>query len=134
MLMSPEVAAELERLRARVAELEAERRSTNEALDDAVQALRLRNTQRGDVELLIEQERGFGEECVDIGKLEDALGLGSDDEVVEAGPSVEMSADKLTALVAPAQSLQPVGDDVRPQVRKLRALLAGQHAQTGGAS
>lgn len=32
--------AELNRLRARVAELEAERHSTNEALDDAVQALR----------------------------------------------------------------------------------------------
>lgn len=38
--MSPEVAAELESLRARVAELEDERHSTNEALDDAVQALR----------------------------------------------------------------------------------------------
>lgn len=63
LLMSPEVAEELKRLRARVAdleaglpamqealfkaldrvsELEAERHSTNEALDDAVQELRLR--------------------------------------------------------------------------------------------
>jgi len=38
--MSPEMAAELKRLRSRVTELEAERHVTNEALDDAVQALR----------------------------------------------------------------------------------------------
>lgn len=36
--------AEVERLRARVAELETERHSTNEALDDAVQELRARQT------------------------------------------------------------------------------------------
>ncbi|MFE7076803.1 hypothetical protein ACFU96_42595 [Streptomyces sp. NPDC057620] len=40
--------AELERLRSRVAELEAERHSTNEALDDAVQALRARETASAD--------------------------------------------------------------------------------------
>ena len=38
--MSPEVAAELEALRGRVAELLQERHETNEALDTAVQALR----------------------------------------------------------------------------------------------
>ncbi|NUO43705.1 MAG: hypothetical protein HOV82_16910 [Streptomyces sp.] len=38
--MSPELAAELERLRSQVAELLAERHVTNEALDDAVQARR----------------------------------------------------------------------------------------------
>lgn len=38
--MSPEVAAELESLRAEVAALRDERHSTNEALDDAVKALR----------------------------------------------------------------------------------------------
>lgn len=42
MLMTPETAAELAKLRARVAELEAERHSTNEALDDAVRELRAR--------------------------------------------------------------------------------------------
>jgi len=40
--MSPEVAAELERLRAEVAALREERHSTNEALDDAVRELRAR--------------------------------------------------------------------------------------------
>jgi hypothetical protein len=39
-LLDPEVAAELGRLRTQVADLLAERHSTNEALDDAVQALR----------------------------------------------------------------------------------------------
>jgi hypothetical protein len=42
--MSPETAPELEQLRARVAELETERHSTNESLDDAVQELRRRET------------------------------------------------------------------------------------------
>ena len=40
MLMSPEIAAELEQLRDEVAALRAERHSTNEALDDAAKALR----------------------------------------------------------------------------------------------
>ncbi|NUQ95328.1 MAG: hypothetical protein HOY79_01760 [Streptomyces sp.] len=40
MLMSPEIAAELEQLRARVAELEAEQHSTNEALADTTVAQR----------------------------------------------------------------------------------------------
>lgn len=83
---------------ARVAELEAERHVTNEALSDAAEQLRANrdriaelegdvrrlNTLRGDVALLIEKERGYGEECVDIGDLEAALALGSD-EVAEAG-------------------------------------------------
>lgn len=45
---------ENEQLRARVAELEAERHTTNEALDDAVQALRERQTER---EALVERMR-----------------------------------------------------------------------------
>lgn len=64
---------------AQVAGLLAERHSTNEALDDAVQALRLRNTQRGDVEQLVERERSCGEECVDIGDLESALSISADE-------------------------------------------------------
>jgi DNA repair exonuclease SbcCD ATPase subunit len=49
-LMSPEVAAELARLRERVAELERERHSTNEALDDAVQELRADRGRDGSLE------------------------------------------------------------------------------------
>lgn len=84
---------ENEQLRARVAELEAERHSTNEALSDAAVALRekqdriaelesglrLLNTQRGDVAQLIERERGHDEECVDIDDLVAALVLGADE-------------------------------------------------------
>ncbi|QJT04407.1 hypothetical protein G9272_32335 [Streptomyces asoensis] len=44
MLMSPETAAELEKLRAEVAALRAERHTTNEALDDVVRELRARKT------------------------------------------------------------------------------------------
>jgi uncharacterized small protein (DUF1192 family) len=40
LLQSPEVAEEMAALRARVAELEAERHTTNEALSDAAEALR----------------------------------------------------------------------------------------------
>jgi len=57
-------------LRARVAELEGD--------------VRRLNTQRGDVALLVERERGHGEECVDIDDLVPALCLGSD-ELPEAG-------------------------------------------------
>lgn len=93
LLAAPGTVAELERLagllvarseellaaEARVAELLAERHSTNESLDEALQELRLLNTQRGDVALLIERERAEGEECVDIDALESALGLGSNE-------------------------------------------------------
>lgn len=40
LLQSPDAAAEVVALRKRLAELEAERHSTNEALDDAVQSIR----------------------------------------------------------------------------------------------
>jgi len=50
MLQSPETAAEQKQLRARVAELEAERRSTNEALDDAVQELERRRDRIAELE------------------------------------------------------------------------------------
>ncbi|TGZ14681.1 hypothetical protein DV517_61640 [Streptomyces sp. S816] len=42
LLQSPEKAVEFEQMQARIAELELERHSTNEALDDAVQELRAR--------------------------------------------------------------------------------------------
>jgi hypothetical protein len=110
-------AGELGRLRAQVEALLVERHSTNESLSEAAEALRADrdriaelegdvrrlNTQRGDVALLIERERGHGEECVDIDDLEAALALGSDEV---AGALVEASADRLTRLLAPTQALQ----------------------------
>lgn len=72
-------------LRARVAELEAERHSTNEALSDAAEALRANRDRIAELE---------------------ATRTGS----------------------RPGGHSHPEADDVTPQVRKLRALLAGQRA------
>lgn len=94
--VSPVLAAvldEAERLRARVAELEAK--------------LRTLNTQRGDAAQLVERERGLGEECVDIDDLVAALVLGADETGSEA---VAESVDKLTALLAPTQALREDGE------------------------
>jgi hypothetical protein len=52
LLMSPETAAEVESLRARVAELEAERRSTNESLSEAAEALRVQRDRIAELEAL----------------------------------------------------------------------------------
>ncbi|MFJ1865485.1 hypothetical protein ACIOD1_12720 [Streptomyces sp. NPDC088097] len=48
--MTPEVAAELARLRSRVSELEAERHGTNEALSDAAEALRVGRDRMAELE------------------------------------------------------------------------------------
>jgi len=50
--MSPETAAELERLRAEVAELRAERHDTNEALSDAAEQLRANRDRLAELEAL----------------------------------------------------------------------------------
>ncbi|MFG2747229.1 hypothetical protein ACGFY0_45250 [Streptomyces chartreusis] len=50
LLQSPETAAEMAALRARVAELETERHSTNEALSDAAEALRVSRDQITELE------------------------------------------------------------------------------------
>jgi hypothetical protein len=86
------------KLRSRVAELEAERHSTNESLSQAAEALRanrdriaeledllrLRSTQRGDIARLIEVAEQLGEDCLDNGQVEETLSLGADDVPVEA--------------------------------------------------
>ncbi|MFE0329028.1 hypothetical protein ACFW08_20045 [Streptomyces sp. NPDC058960] len=123
LLQSPETAAELEKLRARVAELLAERHTTNEALDDAVKALRADRDRIAELE-----ERLAGNRPVD----EDPIAYALTDKAEEAcdhpngyGPYG----------CAGCGAFRPADDedDVRPQVRKLRALLAGQRTQTGGA-
>jgi hypothetical protein len=60
LLMAPDAAVELEQLRARVAELEAERHSTNESLDDAVAAIRVKDQRIAELEKA-ERERGRAE-------------------------------------------------------------------------
>lgn len=91
MHMSPETAAELETLRKRVAELEAERHSTNEALSDAAERMRAdrdriaeleagiawRDAERSrwaDVHALVERAIDKGWSTVDTVDLEVELG------------------------------------------------------------
>ncbi|MEU3280520.1 hypothetical protein [Streptomyces antibioticus] len=57
--MSPEAAAEMARLTARVAELEAERHVTNEALDDAVRELRRREQRDAAVAKFVADRAGY---------------------------------------------------------------------------
>lgn len=97
----------LENTIAYAAGLEAERHSTNESLDDAVQALRLLNTQRGDVDQLVEAAEAAGEDCVDVGDLITALALGTDDE--------RAAADGITRRFAPSQVLRE--DEPTPKCR-----------------
>lgn len=95
-LMAAGGLSELETLRARVAELEAERHETNEALDDAVQELRARQScpcppvdQPGPHQL--------GCPLAEVPR-----------------PSVEESADRLTAFFAPVAALREVSSREEP--------------------
>ena len=135
LLMSPETAAELERLRSEVAALRVERHSTNEALDDAVQALREREKREAIVAKFVADRAGYIiaiRNChPDNGhdydrwqghaaarrQLSELLGL----PVAwppEDDASVKKSADKLTALLAGGRQ------------RMLREVPDGEHAAT----
>lgn len=133
--MPPETAAELERLRSEVAALRVERHSTNEALDDAVQALREREKREAIVAKFVADRAGYIiaiRNChPDNGhdydrwqghaaarrQLSELLGL----PVAwppEDDASVKKSADKLTALLAGGRQ------------RMLREVPDGEHAAT----
>lgn len=67
LLQSPETAAEMAGLRARVRELEAERHSTNEALSDAAVQLRVQRDRIAELEaaaVCSSVARLFGSKCV----------------------------------------------------------------------
>jgi hypothetical protein len=111
----------------RVSELEAERHSTNEALDDAVQALREREQQdkvvadfvAGRAEYITAIRNCHPDNGHDYDRwqghaaarrqLAELLGLPVAWPAEDA-KSVERPADKLTALLAPTQALQDVPD------------------------
>lgn len=95
------------RLRARVAELEAERHSTNEALSDAAEALRA----------------GQGDGC-SCPPADHPHQVGCPLDLPAPGSS-ERPVNELTSVYMPVASLR---EDVSPQVKKLRNLLAGQRA------
>jgi hypothetical protein len=114
---------------ARIAELENERHSTNEALDDAVQALRANRDEAAEepyVSRLLPPRAAVCARCGHSGeehhhgdtkcwahlpRVRQADLTWSGATICEcsafvAGPSVEVSADKLTALFAPTQALR----------------------------
>ncbi|MGY0023701.1 hypothetical protein ACVHNB_32625 [Streptomyces sp. YJ-C3] len=103
--MSPETARELEALRARVAELEA--------LLTACRAVHVKHSDSEHCE-----HDGEPWPCPTLAAL--------------SAPA-EVSADRLTALLAPTQALAR-GEEVPRRVREMRALVDRQRDQAGDAS
>jgi hypothetical protein len=89
--------AEIERLKARVSELEAERHVTNEALDDAVQELRTPYAERA----RRETHPGRRQAWRMLAQVEESERVAN----VLLTPEAARSADKLTQLLAPTQAL-----------------------------
>lgn len=114
--MSPETAAELERLRARVAELEAERHSTNESLADMTEALRAAQAPSAQQKPDPRGCQACGslpeQWCPDCAACQEGCFEGfAGNDCTHANarwrrPSVEASADKLTRMLAPTQALR----------------------------
>jgi hypothetical protein len=111
----------LKKLRARVAELETERHSTNEALSDAAEALRRQTARITELEArLAEYERPADEDPIRYTLTDQAAE--HCDHPNGYGPNG----------CAGCGEFRPADDDVTPQVAKLRSILAGQRqAQVG---
>ncbi|MGW1497519.1 hypothetical protein ACWCQW_02825 [Streptomyces mirabilis] len=111
----------LKKLRARVAELETERHSTNESLSEAAEALRENRDRIAELERQIAAEEC---RCPEPAPLCEGCRCKCHAEQVEA------SADRLTRLFAPTQALreEPAAEVVPPRVQAMRALLDGQRA------
>ncbi|WP_439947262.1 hypothetical protein [Streptomyces sp. BBFR109] len=152
LLQSPETAAELDRLRSRVdevvqaytfdtaalrkrvAELEAERHTTNEALSDAAETLRADRDRLAELEAmqgkalrrtvswrLEVQEHGGWWDC---GQSADSYPAAQDLLAREQAEKPEVGF----RLICRTTTDTLPAEDVTPQVTKLRALLAGQRA------
>ena len=126
--------SQVEQLEARVAELEAERHTTNEALDDAVQALRERQVER---EALVERmragqrwQRGRNPELV-------SENLISQSELREIFGIPLMSPwddeDPLTQTFAPTQVLREVPDGEHAAIVRHDYRVGRDLPETGGA-
>ncbi|MFJ8538102.1 hypothetical protein [Streptomyces sp. NPDC093591] len=111
---------ELEQLRTRVAELEAERHVTNEALDDAVQELRTPYAERA----RRETHPGRRQAWLMLARVEES------ERVANAllTPEASRSADKLTQLLAPTQALR----DDDPNHLRHTYRLGRELPETGG--
>ncbi|MGW2692418.1 hypothetical protein ACWC3Y_11210 [Streptomyces sp. NPDC001296] len=143
LLQSPETAAELEQLRAQVAELLAERHTTNEALDDAVKALRADRDRIAELEAEKKRVAAHAEHlatCL-VARSEELMAAEDPcrpcgcpkrfDRHADGCPTLAAEpADGITRRNVPLQALREdaLAEDVAPQVQKLRNLLAGQRA------
>ncbi|MFE0651396.1 hypothetical protein ACFVZH_22685 [Streptomyces sp. NPDC059534] len=159
LLQSPDSAAELAALRARIAELEAERHSTNEALDDAVKALRVQRDRVAELEaglnrLACRMRRGqhwrdgrvVSEQTISQREIRHLTGLPltppPEDEYQYCGADLGRTEFPFTCYrrvahngpCAPTHDATPAEqpEDVSPQVAKLRGILARQRAATAG--
>jgi septal ring factor EnvC (AmiA/AmiB activator) len=139
MLMSPETAAELARLR-------EERHSTNESVSEAAEALRVQRDRIDGLEstnaalrarlAVLEGQRAALAERLRAGQTWRQGRLVSEDVVSQSelrevfGIPLAAPLDGITRLIAPLQALREteLAEDVSPQVAKLRDLLAGQRA------
>jgi hypothetical protein len=142
LLMSPETAAELVRLR-------AERHSTNESVSEAAEALRANRDRIDELETTngalrarlaaVAAQRAALAERLRAGQQWRRGRLVSEDLVPQpelreifgiplAAPLDEPAPDGITRRFAPTQALRADAEDVTPQVAKLRGLLAGQRA------
>lgn len=130
LLMSPEKAAEQQALRARVAELEAERHSTNEALDDAVQAPRANQT--AEPEAVDYPPALPWARLMDAGDLADFLDELAASVIIHASSEVALAEVEKTCatwrLVAEAQyghNAAPVPDGITRAIAPTQALQPG---------
>ena len=138
--------AKIERLRAQVAELRAERHSTNEALDDAVQELRARQgTAPGHIGRGKAARFCLACRCLEAAQMDNPMAkpivvCPGDDRPQHRAPGACRECGQL-----PKEWCQGCAkcacvdrhddgclEDVSPQVQKLRALLAGQREALEG--
>ena len=121
LLQSPETAAELARLRARVAELETERHTTNEALSDAAETLRADRDRIAELCRQVEAERPEAAQTHRCG-----IPL---TRRLECGHCPHEVCEDCDRCPHTCRCGTPA-EDVSPQVQKLRDILAGQREDT----
>ncbi|MFE9845836.1 hypothetical protein [Streptomyces goshikiensis] len=118
--------AEVDRLRARVAELEAERHSTNEALSDAAEALRANRDQIAELEAAAEQVAGQPKYRDRFGDLWEERAEGTELQLVQLfGANREVDNGWRESAEAARRDFGPMEEiPVSASVAKLRSLLA----------
>lgn len=127
LLQSPETAAELEQLRARVAELEAERHSMNEALSDAAESLRANRDRIADLEALTP---AAVQTCRVCGA---GYTYGQPCSTCEFNARMAAEADGITRRIAPTQTLREPVEGEHYALVHHDYLVSRDLPETGGA-